>query len=241
MKYVLSSLLVGLLAASVSNAEVMGASPRNFVGELKLSSWTPLIDREFPSTTPYQRVFGGGGLLRGDLELDYQLFQSFGVLSAAASIGYGEKVGAAVLPGTTSKTSTTALLRFLPLKALATYRFDYLNQRYSVPIVPYLKAGLVMMQWWSIKGADLESTIDFTGEGREFGYSLVGGIAICLDFLDRRMARDFDTGTGVNHSYLFAEGTFEQVNNFGVRPGANEAKRPDLSGRYVSFGLALEF
>jgi hypothetical protein len=230
-----------LLASLPSSADIVGASPRGFVGELKLSSWTPLIDREFPTSKPYEATFGGGGLLRADLEIDYELFQQFGTASVAASIGYGEKVGRAVVASSGSKSSTTALLRFLPVKVLATYRFDYLSQRWSIPLVPYVKAGLVMTQWWSTKGDALDANGGSPGEGREFGYSLVAGLALCLDFLDRRMARDFDTGTGINHSYLFAEGTFEQVNNFGRRATGTNPRSPDLSGRYVAFGLALEF
>ncbi len=240
MRVVFGVLCCGLLSTSAL-ADVTGASPRNFVGELKFSSWKPLIDREFPSTKPYERVFGTDGMLRADFELDYQLFQAFGSASIAGSLGYGEKTGFAVLPDSSTPTSTDATIRFLPLKLLAAYRFDYLLQRWRIPLVPYVKGGLVMVQWWSVKGGSLESSGVRENNGREFGYSLVGGLSLCLDFLDQRMARDFDTGLGVNHSYLFAEFAYDQVNNFGVRPGVNASKKPDLSSRFFSFGLALEF
>ena len=55
-----------------------------------------------------------------------------------------------------------------------------------------------------------------------------------LDVLEPRLARDFDSDVGVNHSYLFAEYTHAEVNNFGGG-GFN------LSTRHWMFGLALDY
>ncbi len=52
--------------------------------------------------------------------------------------------------------------------------------------------------------------------------------------LEPRLQRDFDSELGVNHTYLFAEYTYEDVNGFGTE-GIN------LSSRRFSFGLAFEF
>jgi D-methionine transport system permease protein len=38
-----------------------------------------------------------------------------------------------------------------------------------------------------------------------FGLSFTAGLSFMLDFLDQRLARDFDSSVGVNHTYLFAE------------------------------------
>ncbi|NTX54459.1 hypothetical protein HR086_24495, partial [Myxococcus sp. CA039A] len=58
--------------------------------------------------------------------------------------------------------------------------------------------------------------------------------AFLLDVLQPRFARDFDSGLGINHSYLFAEYTYADVDNFG-KPGFV------LSSRRWMFGLALDY
>jgi hypothetical protein len=71
------------------------------------------------------------------------------------------------------------------------------------------------------------------GAGISWGYFFTGGLMLMLDFLDPRLARDFDSEMGVNHSYIFAEFDYEQVDSFGA-PALN------LSSRRFSFGLAFD-
>ena len=49
------------------------------------------------------------------------------------------------------------------------------------------------------------------------------------------MAAEFDTESGVNNSYLFAEYTTSEVNDF----GSDESM--ELSSDHLSFGLMFEF
>ena len=72
------------------------------------------------------------------------------------------------------------------------------------------------------------------GSGGKWGWGATGGLAFMLDVLQPRFARDFDSDLGVNHSYLFAEYTYADVNNFGAG-GLN------LSSRRWMFGLALDY
>jgi hypothetical protein len=60
-------------------------------------------------------------------------------------------------------------------------------------------------------------------------------LSLLLDFLDMRLARDFDTGVGVNHTYLFAEYTLQEVNKFETKGTL------DLSSQHWMFGISLEF
>ena len=83
------------------------------------------------------------------------------------------------------------------------------------PLVPYGKGGLVYTAWWVTKGSGVEFVDGDRAAGGKWGYTGVAGISLLLDFFDSRLARDFDTGLGVNHSYLFAEYTYASVNNFG--------------------------
>ena len=82
----------------------------------------------------------------------------------------------------------------VPLRLLGVYRFDVAANEWGIPLVPYVKAGLVGIPFWVIKGPDLERVNGEPGSGVRFGYQFTGGIALQLDFLDRRFARDFDSG-----------------------------------------------
>ena len=73
------------------------------------------------------------------------------------------------------------------------------------------------------------------GQGVKFGIAGVLGLALQLDFIDQRLARDFDSSVGVNHTYLFAEGTLQEMNLFGG------SKALDLSSAHFMFGLGFEF
>jgi hypothetical protein len=123
----------------------------------------------------------------------------------------------------------------VPIKVVVAYRFDYLKQKTKVPLVPYVKGEFVAMPWWAVNGAAVEQSAGFYGKGARFGLAGVVGLAVELDFLDQRLARDFDSSMGVNHTYLFAEATFQGMNLFpSVGPAAN------WSSIHFMFGLALE-
>jgi hypothetical protein len=227
--------LVVLVAGASPAKELVGETDRSLFLEFKLSPYTPLIDRPFTSTTgPYQTIFGGGPMLLGELELDFQFFQRMGSLAVGLSGGYAEKFGRAVDAATGAETSQSTGLKLVPLKALLVYRFDWLSLKHDVPLVPYAKAGFVVMPWWVMKGADIEVADGLRGAGVSSGLAGVLGLALTLDFLDPRLARDFDTSVGVNHSYLFAEFALQEMGLFSR--GAI-----DLSSRHWNFGLGFEF
>ncbi len=109
-------------------------------------------------------------------------------------------------------------LRLVPIKTLLIYRFDYMALHWNVPLVPYVKAGLVAIPWWVTNGADVEIADDLRGAGVKFGAVGVLGLSVLLDVLDQRLARDFDNSMGVNHGYLFAEFALQEVTGTGLRP-----------------------
>ncbi len=230
-------LMLGLVGANAFAAEVYGATEQSFAFEIKLGPHRPLIDREPSLTTdPYHRYFGNSQMLMGELELDFQLWRPLGSLGVAVAVGYAETFGSAVDDATGQKSPESTGLRLFPVKLLAVYRFDWLAQKHNIPLVPYLKAGLVMETWWIVKGGITESHLT-GGEalGVRWGGAATIGLALQIDFLDPRLARDFDTSAGVNHTYLFAEWAITEVNDFGLRSGL------DLSSRNVFIGLAVEF
>ena len=122
----------------------------------------------------------------------------------------------------------------IPLEFHAIYKFDYAAFEWSIQLVPYAKLGLNYIPWRITKGSGTEEVDGVRGSGGKWGWHATGGISFLLDVLEPRFARDFDTGVGVNHSYLFAEYTYADVNDFG-NPGLN------LSSRRWMFGLALDY
>ncbi len=228
-----------ILMSTLSWAAVAGESQRSMFLELKFSPLTPLIDRPFESVEgggPYRTIFGGGPMLLGELEFNYQFFQRAGSLAAGISIGYAEKYGHAHALETGEPVSQSTGIHLVPLKALLVYRLDYFSLHYNVPLVPYVKGGFVMMPWWVTNGAGIEVANDIRGEGMKYGASGTVGLSLVLDFLDQRLARDFDTGMGVNHTMIFAEYSMQEMGLFDP-----SAMTLDLSSRHWSFGLAFEF
>jgi hypothetical protein len=116
------------------------------------------------------------------------------------------------------------------------YRFDWAKEKWNVPLVPYLKGAFVTMPYFLLSGTEPELYGVKYGEGVKFGFGGVLGLSLELDFLDRRLARDFDSSVGVNHTYLFAEGTLQEMALFNADP-----KGLDFSSFHAVFGLGFEF
>lgn len=213
-------------------------SPRTWAFEFKLGGYKPLIDREAALTgNPYDETFGAGAMLLGEVEMDKFLYQGWGTAGIGLSAGYAEKwANATVSSGGTSTPSSDRTGFFVvPLRLMAVYRFDYPAFHWNIPLVPYGKLGLVYTPWWTSKGAQTPEFVNGQrGAGAKTGYCIVGGLSFLLDVLEPRLARDFDVDVGVNHTYLFAEYVFEQVDNFG-------AGGLDLSSRHFMFGIAFDF
>lgn len=243
-----TSLVMLLMAASVASAdtfEVSGSkkpmeSPRQMFFEAKLSPYTPLLDRPFmdrkETERPYYFFFGGGPMLLGEVEVDYQFFQKVGSLGVGVSIGYAEKFGRSIDAATNERVAQSTGISLVPIKALLVYRFDWLKENYHIPLVPYAKGAVVLMPWWMVNGGALSAVGVERAEGLKAGLAAVGGLALEIDFLDPRLARDFDSSVGVNHTYLFAEATFQEMNVFAVSPVPL-----DFSSRHFMFGLGFEF
>ena len=202
-------------------------SERTMEVEVKLGGFKPNIDAEFGGTGPYHDVFGDSYMLLIEAAGERQLFQAFGSAGIGFSAGYAEKFAPALLESGAPAAESTGL-RLFPFKLFGVYRFDYAAHTWGVPLVPYVKAGLHCTVWSSVKGSMLETV------SARWGWGVTGGLSLLLDVFEPRLARDFDTDVGVNHSYLFAELNYAQVNNFAASGGIN------LSGQYAMFGIAFE-
>lgn len=221
----------------------VGESSRNFTLELKLGPYTPMIDSvmtlapDAKGQRPYARVFGGTPMLMGELGLEYMILQQFGTLSAGLSVAYAEKFGKAIIAETGEKADQSTGLRLLTFRPGVTYRFDWAAFKYKVPLIPYAKVQFVTMPWWIENAKELEYADGLPGQGVSFGFAGTLGISFMLDVLDQRLARDFDSSVGVNHTYLFAEFNFQEMVPWREKAGNAPLL---LSSRHWLFGVAFD-
>lgn len=231
MKRVLSAVVVLAASSAWAQGDSSWESPRSGVIEVKLGGYRPMVDRTagLDGATPYATTFGNKAMLLGEIEYDRMLYQRFGSLGFGLGIGYAEKYARATVVGTGEPAAESTSLKVLPMRVLGVYRFDYGALNYGIPFTPFVKAGLVYAPFWASTGAGVESA-----EGGQWGYMFSAGLGFMLDFIDPRIQRDFDSEMGVNHTYVFAEYTLEEINDFGTGG-------LDLSSRRLSVGLAFDF
>lgn len=230
--------VLALWAQGAEAQPVAGESPRNIALEMKLGGYKPLVDREasLSGSKPFEETFGQSPMLLFELEFDRQLWQQIGTAAVGVSLGYAEKYAPATITdplGTVTMTSERTGFFVLPIRLMGIYRFDYGAVHMGIPLVPYAKLGPIYSPWWTTKGSGVEYVGDARGAGGKFGWGGTLGLSFLLDVLEPRLARDFDTDVGVNHSYLFAEFTYADVSSF-------SSTGLDLSSRHWMFGLAFE-
>ena len=228
--------LTALPGEAQEKSDVPNQSPRSGAVEFRLGGYRPALDSEaaLGEAQPFTEIFGDSNLLLFEVEGQRFFYQGIGTAGLGLSVGYTEKYGAALTEAGTPSSERTGF-HVLPLRLRGVYRFDYPAFYWGIPLVPYVKPGFVVAPWWVTKGGEIEAPEGGgAGRGVKFGFELVGGVAFMLDVLEPRLARDFDSDLGVNHSYLFAEYTYAKVNNFG-------GQGFDLSDGYWMFGLALDY
>ena len=132
-------------------------------------------------------------------------------------------------------------MNIMPFTIQLVYRFDWLAQKYKVPLVPHLKAGFDYYLWWIENGVgDVANKPTSTGanqygRGGTWGGHVSVGLAFLLDVMAPKMAQTFDVDVGVNNSYIFFEYVWSWVNDFGT------SSSMDLSSGMFVGGLAFEF
>ena len=203
-----------LLALS---APALAESPRWGAFEAQVWSYRPNIDSEFAgAATPYADIYGPGRSILFSARLSHSLFVGWGTLDLGAGVGWWSKSGKGLLQGGGPSGDTTAL-RVLPLQLSLTYRLDSFAD--VVPLVPYGRLALERWQWWVTNGGGGTASVvgGPEGSGATNGWSVAGGLAFLLDFLDPGMAREMDRDAGVNHTYLFVEAARARVDDFGSK------------------------
>lgn len=231
-----AALIAAATAPLAAAQESPYASPRWGAFEVSLSGYRPRIDAEFGgAAAPYQTAFGGGRGLMFRADFAKSLMTEYGELDVGIGGGYWEKLGHGLLPdGSVSGDST--LMRVIPSRLSVTYRFDYLANRYPIPLAPYVRFSLERYWWWIYNGSGGVAQADGkSGKGATNGYSFSAGVAFLLDFIDRGLARDMDRNTGINHTYVFVDFTKSFIDDFG------SASSWDMSDDKVTISGGLLF
>jgi hypothetical protein len=208
--------------------------------DLKFSPYRPNIDAEFNgAATPYQDVFGTGRSLMFKAEVGFSLLQRYGSLDLGIGAGYFQDRGHGRLSTDGSESGDTTTLRIIPTTLFLTYRLDVLADRWSIPLVPYARVAFERWYWQITNGSGGEA--DFQGQsgrGATNGYSGTLGIAFLLDIIDPGLARDMDSNTGINSTYLYAEATKAVIDDFGSSSSMDLS--PSSTFQYA-FGLLFVF
>ena len=218
-------------------------SPQNFALEIRGAPYWPQVDSDpaLGGQTPYNQVFGSSALVYVGLEFDWQALRipHLGTLGPGIGIGYANASGKALFTeehnGTFVSGETTSLL-MLPGYVVAVLRADALWRDVGIPFEPYVKAGLGYGIWRASNTLGTSSYNGVNGTGGSLGSFVAVGLGFNLNVLDRYTAINFDDEMGINATYLFLEGTREDLSGIGIQ------KDPlRIGSTNWTFGINVEF
>ncbi len=231
-------------------------SPQRFSVDIKLGPYLPNVDRNYdgPGFGPYATLFGetdGEGVVNGEpknavmpvIGFDWQFFYVGGPLALGTQVAFFRDKARAILTNpapddeTTRSQADDVTFTMLPVSGLLSYRFELLADRFKVPLVPYAEAGATYAMWWTRDGLRKISR-DADGDrgiGGVWGFTLNAGMMLRLDFIERGTAKKLDQTTGINHTYLFGEFSFSQLDNFGIGNAISVGDATWFAGLAVEF------
>jgi hypothetical protein len=200
-------------------------SPHHWNFELRFGPYRPAIDAELASrgldAHPFRDTFGDGRRLMTQLEVDRQILDRGGTLAIGVSAGQFRATGTALAADGSSKSGDETSLVLVPLSASLVYRASFLERRFGIPFVPFVKAGLDYT-YWSVGHSGRSENPD----GGTWGWHAAGGLAMYLDFLDPDAARTLDHDAGVNHTAIFVEVARYRIDGLGA---ANKLRLGDTT------------
>lgn len=236
--------LAGRASAAETPTTSPYQSPQNFALELRFSPYYPDVDKE-PGLrgTPFKNRFGDSPRVYVGLELDWQVLR----IPHLGSFGPGLAIGKVSMSrnATTLKTHRPSgdeySLDIYPLVLNAVFRADVVWQDLKIPLVPYAKLGLGLGLWKSSNSGGTSETQlageskPVKGEGKSLGTNVALGAAFALDSIDSGAARNMDNAVGINHTYVYGEYYWLNLDGFG------SANALYVGTKTWAAGLAFEF
>jgi hypothetical protein len=217
-------------------------SPQSWALELRFGPYSPEVDREFgQAATPHRDFFGTKPRLMSQLEIDWQFFQMFGTAAVGASVGFfRESARAFVQPAAgqplEERSGDRTRFSLVPLSVLLVYRMDQAARVWNIPLVPYVKVGLNYTIWSVYDGNGNVARAEAPGgrgRGGTPGWQAAAGISFLLDVIDPSAARELDSETGINHTYVFVEAA--KVSSFGGKGRLEVGDTTWLAGLLFEF------
>lgn len=245
----LLAVLVGALPAVEARADTTRAKPTGKVGlglEFRGGPFLPRMATEGgPAGAAFERIFGteSGSGFRLDpnplfrIGADLQLLRGVGTLGIGGSFGFMQFVGRGLFADGT-RSADTSVFNVMPLELTAFYRFDLLEDKAGIPLVPYVRGGLAYHVWWVTNGTGeiasvTEGDSEYTARGGKIGLTASLGAALLLNFLEPGTAVSLYESTGFRGTYLFGQIDVLEVDGFG-------GDGFDLSDLTWSVGLSFE-
>ena len=213
-------------------------TPQWFAMELKFGPYKPDVDSELSGASPYQDIFGKKLRVMSQLTGDVQFLKYHGTLGVGGTVGFFQARGKALLEDGVTASGDETTFNIVPLVLQLVYRWDYAAKKWNVPLVPYIRAGIVYCFYWITDGNGDVTRWEEGGDkahGGVWGYQINLGLAFQLDVLEPSAAKRLDAEIGVNHTYLFAEFVHSSIDDFG-------GDRIRLGMKYsLLAGLSMEF
>lgn len=199
---------------------------------IKLGPYVPAIDKQFGGSGegPYEAMFGGYAIVPM-LDVDYIVWQtSLGQIGFGGSVGFLNKKASAYAMDSSrddpdrKRSAEHNRFRMVPMAATAVFRLTYLDDKYRVPIVPYVRGGLAYYLWWAEAPDGGVSSVCRPGgddcdenKGRGGSMGIVGslGLALRAENIDFEAASAMREG-GIQHAGFYAELSAARVDDFGI-------------------------
>ena len=208
-------------------------APVKWFAGIRVGPYTPAIDAQIGGTSPgpYKQMFGGWTVLPM-LDVQRVVYRGLGgQWLVGGAVGYLGKSANAFTVGSSPtdkdrpRTGDTNSFRLIPVEAVASYRFTYLDDELGVPIVPYARGGLSYDVWWvSAPSGDFAAVCKGTGtepscsqnkaRGASAGLNLAVGLAFRAERIDQGAAATM-RDSGILHAGFYAEVSTAVVNGFG--------------------------
>ncbi len=177
--------------------------------EFGISLYRPDVDGEFSNGThPFADTFSSSRHVMTEAELDRYLGHRYGSWGVGLRGGYYKVTGAAFQGDGVTRSGDETSLRLIPLSLSAMYKADGLAGLRSVPLVPYLKAGLDVVMW---TGASTGNNASHTGLTP--GWHVAGGMALGLNSLGLGAVKP---GAVAGPGSLFFEWDYAAINGLGL-------------------------
>lgn len=228
--------------------ELEGPGEVKWHAGIRVGPYIPDIDLQFPQNAitgmgPYEAMFGDYFVegkrhnahvyqIMPMLDVDRIVWSRFGQIGVGGSLGYMQKTAYAYADMTNENqpmrersTAAETTFRLIPLAATVTYRFTYLDDRWGIPVVPYVRGGLSYYMWWmKAPNGDLSKVCKDGGtmagceEDKAYGGTLGVqgslGLAIRAERIDSDAARSM-RNSGIEHAGFYGEVFWGRVDGFG--------------------------